>query len=198
MRALGGTGRCPSLVGLATLVVSVGLLWTGGSALAQSPSGAPAPSRVLSSPAGSAASGAGRNHFHVEISRGPQAGTWDVSTDEPCLAGADTAADWIASYVDPAGVPSSVTVALYPDQPEQTGLNIEFARPEGALSLANPIDGPAAVVSIDDRGEGATLSVSAPVQAYDTQGNTSDAGQASITVDCGNILRNPLGPSPSP
>jgi len=89
-------------------------------------------------------------------------------------------------------------VALYPDQPEQTGLNVEFTTPTGRISYANPIEGPLAMTSVDDRGASATLTVTVATQVYDASGNLSDGGQATISVECGNILRNPLQASPKP
>ena len=211
-RLLTAEGETPA-VGTLSAVISCSSVVIGGAAAQPSarrrprvrhpPRAIPPPQvrrRPSAAPTSQRVPGSGRNRFHVVLGGGPHDGSWDVPATGLCLAGADSATDWLAWSGDAgAGLtPDSVTLALYPDQPEQSGVNVDFATPDGPLSYANPVDGPAAVVSIDDRGDSATLKVIAPVEAYDTEGTVSDSGQATVTVECGSILRNPFAASPPP
>ena len=198
-RLLTAEGETPA-VGTLSAVISCSSVAIGGAAA--QPSAAPptanAAATQSAAPGVSGAPGSGRNHFHVELSGGPQAGSWDIASDEPCLAGADSP-ERLARLVQrqqPGAGQRHAGALPRPARADRAQCRVRHA--QGPLSYANPIDGPAAVVSIDDRGDSATLNVTAPVSAYDTEGTISDAGQATISVECGFILRNPLGASPRP
>lgn len=132
-----------------------------------------------------------RNHFRIVVTGGPHAGTYDADTTDECLAGVDSPLDWVASFDLPGADPSTATVAVYPDQQDQTALEVDFGTGGSATFYVN-IDGQA-TSTVDDRGDAATLTVSGTAQAYGASGAVGDGGTVTITVECAVILRAPSG-----
>ena len=69
------------------------------------------------------------NTVHIVATGGPEPGTYDLTTDEPCQAGTRALTDW-ALYAPETGTqPSNVNLAFSPDDPVSNFVQLLFASP---------------------------------------------------------------------
>jgi hypothetical protein len=176
---------------VAMLAVSLGFLAMACSAPSASPS-----ATATQGPASTATSAVnpqppapgGATTFHMVISDGPKAGTYDVSTTNPLACSVADVGYFGASYLETANPGLDyIDASLHPGN--VTGLTYFFdAETETKIQFVG--DG-TVTVEVDDRGSTATMRV----VSESNIGTQADAptvihtGRTELTVECASVLR---------
>jgi hypothetical protein len=150
---------------------------------AATPAGAPANTpggQVNPPPAG------GATTFHLVISDGPMAGTYDLTSTDP---GACTNLDegwWGANYDDFGG--SGLTYIQAASKPTETGLG--FAFDTGSDQQLRFVGMEEVTFEIDDQGSTAVFTIGSDTNLGTYQDFTTvDTGPVELTVQCAAVMR---------
>jgi hypothetical protein len=139
---------------------------------------------------GARAEAAGSAKFHVVLSGGPFAGTYDVAADA-CLAGVQKKGSWHATWeaeVNEKGKLSAVLLGIDPTPTFGSGLtmSVHFGDPDSQLlyEVLKPL------TNVVDRGSTATLTFKGEARTTSYEDGTQGPGGAvAITVECGKVIR---------
>lgn len=124
--------------------------------------------------------------FHLVVSDGPKAGTYDVSTNDPNACHVGGEGYFIASYM--LTTEPGLDYIEGNLQPRVTGLKYGFdVETDDKLIFVG--DGEVDI-DLDDRGSTATMTVTSESNiASAPDGSVIDTGEAVLTVECGSVLR---------
>jgi hypothetical protein len=165
----------------ATMVVLVTLVMACGS-------GTPASSGSGTPPGGGPPVAAGATTFHMVLSDGPKAGTYDLSTTDPGACSVADVGYFGASYLT-TSTPGLdyISATLHPGN--LTGLSYAFDADTDAKVLFTGTG--TVTVNVDDRGATATMTVVSEKNfaSADNPPTSTETGRAELTVQCGSVLR---------
>ncbi len=142
----------------------------------------------------------GANTIHLEVAEGPHAGTYDLTTSEPCQVGIMGANDWRILVFASGANPDRFRLEVRPDYVSPGWIDFSFL-PDGTLNGKFYQKGAGAQpdeATVDDRGDTATLTVVAVAGTITPDGKDLWT-PVSATVECRFIqrLHEPSGPVPS-
>jgi hypothetical protein len=142
----------------------------------------------------------GTTTIGMVIEGGSVPGTYEVKTEAPCNFGSIAPGLWSVDIGDTGTEPIAIHLGFSTARPEDSSLYIAFGDPySGDLyrsSMSHPVE-----VSVDDRGDSATLTLTADwLEAYAADGSDLSGASAVVTVECGRVERfgSVETPVPSP
>ena len=176
-----------------TLVVAVALIGVLASACSSGPATTPAAGStpavstpVAGNPTGGAPSGA--TTFHLVVSDGPKAGTYDLTTTDPGACSVASEGYFIATYMETSkpGL-DYIEANLHPGP--ITGLKYWFdAETDSKVLFVG--DG-TVTIDVDDRGSTATVTAvsESNLGQQGEEQTTIHTGRAELTVECASVQR---------
>ena len=146
---------------------------------------------IISVPTGTLAQGT--NTVHLVIGGGPEAGTYDLTTEAPCSEGDNGPGTWAIFIEDTGAMPSDVSL-MFATDPSWNMIRATFGDPAagGPLYRTDFVDQGRA--TIDGRGDAVTLSLAVDlVHVYDAALGRDIDVPASVVVECRVMeRRNPV------
>jgi hypothetical protein len=138
----------------------------------------------------------GTNAIHIEITDGPDAGTYDLTTSEPCQAGYLGPSDWAILVYDTGENPDTIELMISATNPDSNFVSLQLVTDDGMFGTLDQMMPTAPrEATVDDRGDTATLTLVTEVLGASGAG-TNVTARISATVECSAIQRLQEAPAP--
>jgi hypothetical protein len=139
------------------------------------------------------------NTIHIEITDGPDAGTYDVTTSEPCQAGFIGPSGWGILVYESGSNPDTIELMVSEDRPDANFVSLQLLTDDGMYgSFYQMLPDAPTEATVDDRGDTATLTLVTEVSGFAGEGTGVSGVGISAAVECAHVERLQEAPGPVP